>query len=168
MVQNQGYSFHPVLGQTWCNSPCQRLESSLMWAGANWSLQSVCEEIKIVVTQEIPGGSVTQGINNGDKRPLSIYSRSHLVAYHSHLVFPLPRWKWPNETPGTSKLSPIWIFQILGVVTGRWCCLRYVVQYPSAHLGAEALGDERCRENCSWGRRAACNHAARNSAWECQ
>lgn len=41
------------------------------------------------------------------------------------------------------------------------------VQHPSAQLGAEALGDKWDSENCSWGRRAACNHAAENSTQEC-
>lgn len=108
-----------------------------------------CEEIKIAVTQEISGGSVTQGINNGDKRPLSTYSCSHLVIYHSHLVFPSPRCKRPNETPGTGKLIPTRIFQILWVVTDRPRHLRYLGQYPSVHLGTEALADKRYRENCA-------------------
>lgn len=49
--------------------------------------------------------------------------------------------------PGSGKLSLTWVFQILWVVTGRQCCLRYMVQYPSVHLGAEALGNKQGREN---------------------
>lgn len=91
------------------------------------------------MTQEISGGSVTNG-------PCQ-FTATHFWSCITAPVFPLPQCKWPKEMSGSGKLSLTWIFQILWIVTGRQCCLRYMVQYPSVHLVAEALGNKQCREN---------------------
>lgn len=76
------------------NSACKMLVSVL--SKPKYSA-FICEEIKIVVAQEISGGSVTRGINNNGKWILSSYSCSCLVAHHRHFIFPLLRCKWPVE-----------------------------------------------------------------------
>lgn len=74
------------------NSACERLVSVL---SKPKHPGFICEQIKIAVTQEISGGSVTRGINNNGKWTLSSCSCSRLVAHQRHFMFPLLRCKWP-------------------------------------------------------------------------
>lgn len=117
-----------------------------MWAGANWSLQSLWRNKNSGWHRRYLEAVWLRGLTTVTNGPCQ-FTATPFWSCITATAFPLPRCKWPKEMPGSGKLSPTWIFQILWVVTGRQCCLQYMVQYLSVHLDAEALRNKRCREN---------------------